>query len=307
MSFAAVDLSKLPAPDIVEALDYETILAARKARMKQLLAEAGILADWNAELESDTLVKLLEEGSYREMLLRQRVNDGCRAVMLARTSGTDLDNLAANFSTERLEIAPAQPEAVPPVAAVMEGDDSLKARTQLAFEALSTAGPEGAYIYHAKSADSRVADVKITSPTPGQVVVTVLSAEGDGTAGAGLLAAVAAAMPGTGTDGVRPFTDHVVVQAGTRIDYAVAASLELYDGPDTEVVRAAALDSISAFTAAHRLLGEPVTIDGLHKALRVEGVRRVTLTEPAGSVEVGETAFANCTGIAVSIATDGEA
>lgn len=298
-AYTAVDLSKLAAPDIVEALDYETIRSARIARMRQILDASGLLPDWNPDLEGDIIVKVIEEAAYREFLMRQRINDAARGVMLATATGSDLDHLAANLNTERLTVTPANPNAIPPTEAVMEANAKLRARAQLAFEGLSTAGPEGAYIFHALSADARVADVSITSPEPGDVVVTILSTEEGGIASADLLDAVRAALAGVG-DGVRPFTDRVTVQAASPVDYTVAATLELYEGPDEEVVLAAAKDALAAFIAKQRRLGEPVTFDGLHAALRVEGVRRVTLAEPTAAVETTSTQFPNCTASEVS-------
>ncbi|VEA33816.1 baseplate assembly protein [Salmonella enterica subsp. enterica] len=52
---------------------------------------------------------------------------------------------------------------------------------------LSVAGPTAAYEFHARSADGRVADASATSPAPAEVVLTVLSREGDGTAEKDLL------------------------------------------------------------------------------------------------------------------------
>ena len=36
MSVTPIDLSQLPSPDVVETIDYETLLAARKARFVSL-------------------------------------------------------------------------------------------------------------------------------------------------------------------------------------------------------------------------------------------------------------------------------
>ena len=61
---ANIDLSQLPAPDVVETLDFETILAERKATLVSLYPEeqqdavARTLA-----LESEPLVKYLEENA----------------------------------------------------------------------------------------------------------------------------------------------------------------------------------------------------------------------------------------------------
>ena len=75
----------------------------------------------------------------------------------------------------------------------MESDADFRRRIILAPEGYSVAGPEGAYIFHALSADPDVLDASATSPTPGEVVVTVLSRTGDGTAPPELLATVEAA------------------------------------------------------------------------------------------------------------------
>ena len=96
--------------------------------------------------------------------------------------GSDLDQLAANYNVKRLTVTPADNDAVPPVAAVMESDEALRLRVPAAFEGLSVAGPTAAYEFHAQSADGRVADASATSPAPAEVVLTVLSREGDGTA-----------------------------------------------------------------------------------------------------------------------------
>ena len=75
----AIDLSGLPAPAVVEPLDAEAIIAEAKA---WLLAVMPSLAD-TLDLESEPVTKLIELLSYRELLVRARVNDGARATMLA--------------------------------------------------------------------------------------------------------------------------------------------------------------------------------------------------------------------------------
>lgn len=87
--FAAVDLSSLPAPQVVEPLDFETVLAALKADFE------ARHPDYTATLESDPAMKLLEVAAYREVIVRQRVNDAAKAVMLAFATGSDLDHLGA--------------------------------------------------------------------------------------------------------------------------------------------------------------------------------------------------------------------
>lgn len=83
-----IDLNQLPAPDVVEELDFETILAERKATLISLYPEDQQEAVARTlTLESEPLVKLLEENAYRELIWRQRVNEAARAVMLACAAG----------------------------------------------------------------------------------------------------------------------------------------------------------------------------------------------------------------------------
>lgn len=323
--YDAINLSAVPPPDVVEALDYETILSALIADMRTLWPE------WTTfDLESDVTRKMLQIVAYRELGIRQRCNDATRAVMLAQAKGGDLDQIALGYHVQRQMVDPGDPDAVPPVAPTYEDDGRLMSRILLAFEALSVAGPSGAYVYHALSADTRVADVAVAAPGfsravldpglaaqlpagvlvlqilddaglpdpfPGDVAVTILSTEGDGTPAADLLSAVDASLT---NEDVVPLTDHPVVVAATRTNYGVVADLDIYPGPDAAVVRRAAEDAVTAFTVRQRRLGEPVTIDGLHKALRAEGVRKVNLISPLVAIEPPENGYAFCTDITVT-------
>ncbi len=62
------------------------------------------------------------------------------------------------------------------------GANPLRLRVPDAFEGMSVAGPTVAYEFHAKSPDGRMADASATSAAPAEVVLNVLSREGDGTA-----------------------------------------------------------------------------------------------------------------------------
>ena len=50
-------------------------------------------AAFTALVESDPAWTILEVAAYRELLLRQRINDASRAVMLAFATGADLEHL----------------------------------------------------------------------------------------------------------------------------------------------------------------------------------------------------------------------
>lgn len=292
-TFTAVDLSRLPFPAVVEPLDFETIFAA-------MLADLRVRApQFSALVESDPAYKLLEVCAYRELLLRQRVNESAKAVTLAYAVGSDLDQIAARYNVERLTIDPGDPNALPlPRPAIFESDTDLRRRTQLAFEGFSTAGPDGAYLFHALGADGQVLDVSVYSPAPGDVVVAVLSRIGDGTADAQLLAAVDAAL---NAERVRPLTDRVFVQTAEVVPFTVTASLTLYPGPDAAVVLDDATARLQAFVAENHRLGRDITRAGVIAALCTAGVQNVSLPAPASDIEITPLQAPWCTGTSVTI------
>ncbi|CAB3758519.1 baseplate assembly protein [Burkholderia sp. MSh2] len=293
MSVTPIDLSQLPSPDVVETIDYETLLAVRKARLVSLYpaAEQAEIAATLA-LESEPLVKLLQENAYREIVLRQRVNDAARAVMLAYAVGADLDHLAALFGIRRLTITPADPEH--DIAAVMESDTDLRARTQLAPQSFSVAGPEGAYVSHARNADGRVLDASAVSPAPCEVLVTVLARNGDGTADPALIDAVAAALQ---ADDVRPLTDQVSVRGADILRYQVRARLVFFAGPDRAVALAEANRAMKKYTESMHRLGMEVTLDGIYAAARAAGVQKVILESPLAGLPATKQQAPYCTAI----------
>lgn len=296
---STIDLSQLPAPQVVEALDFEAILAERTAALLTLVGdERRAEVEATLALESEPLTKLLEENAYREMIWRQRVNEAAKAVMLAYARGNDLEQIAANFEVERLVVSPGDPNATPPVAAILESDDQLRLRAQRAYEGLSVAGPRGAYEFHALSADGRVMDARATSPSPAVAIVTLLSSEGDGTASQELIDLVDAALS---AEDIRPVGDRLTVQSATIVDYSVDATLYVYPGPEQEPILAAAEAALARYIGEQRRLGRDIRRSALHAALHVEGVQRVELTAPASDVVLDVTEAAHCTGTSVII------
>lgn len=299
-----IDLSQLPAPDVVETLDFEVILAERKATLISLFPEeqqeavARTLA-----LESDPLVKYLEENAYREVIWRQRVNEAARAVMLAHAESHDLDNVGANFNVERLIITPADDSTLPPTPAVMESDTDYRLRIQQAFEGLSVAGSTGAYQFHGRSADGRVADISVISPEPACVTVSVLSREGNGAASDELLAVVRAAL---NDEDVRPVADRMTVQSAGIVDYTIDAALYLYPGPESEAVVDAAKAKLQKYINAQHRLGRDIRKSAIYAALHVEGVQRVELAEPVADIVLDATQASFCTAYSVTVGGNDE-
>ncbi|MCF5164646.1 baseplate assembly protein [Pseudomonas congelans] len=266
-----IELSALPAPQVLEDLDFEEVYQGELSAFRQYMGD-----NWSALLESDPVTKLLELGAYRRLQNRARVNDAAKALLLAYARKADLDQLAANVNLKRLEIQAADPNVVPPTAAVMEEDDALQERVQLAYEGLTTAGPRNSYILHARNASALVADATAESPSPAVVVVTVLALEGSGVASADLLETVRLNLS---DDDVRPLGDRLTVQSAEILPYRIDAVVHMIgSGPETEATLAECKSRLQSWINPRRRLGLEVARSGIDAQLHISGVSRVDLT-----------------------------
>lgn len=295
MATTAIDLSRLPAPTFADTLDYESIFAAMAA------AVVEILPTFDATDETDPAVIVLQAMAYREMHWRQSVNESALSVLLAYAAGAMLDQIGAMLGVARLVLDPG--DAATGIDATYESDDDFRARIQLAPEGLSVAGPASAYEYHARSVSAQVLDARATSPAPGEVLVSVLSRVGDGSASPDLLATVTDALS---ADGVRPMTDAVSVVSAELVDFNIVARLVLDDGPDETVVLANAQASLNLYIEKQRRLGRDINTKILAASLAVAGVSNILLDEPAMDIVIAPTQCAHCVGIAVSVVGRGE-
>lgn len=285
-TFTAIDLSRLPAPNVIEELSFEAIYAEMLARVK------AAVPDFDDRLESDPAVRVLQVSAYFRMLDRQRVNDAARSVMVAFAQGGDLDHLGALVGVARLEIAPADEQTG--AAALMEADDDFRRRIVLAPEAFSVAGPSGAYIARALSAHGDVLDASASSPAPACVTVYVLARGGQGYAAPELLATVTEALSG---EDVRPIGDRLTVESAAIIEYEIDASLFFLPGPDAELVMEEARSRVQAYTEEQHRIGRDVTRSGIFAALHIPGVANVDLVQPAEDMPISDGEAAFCTGI----------
>ncbi|MEO9464429.1 MULTISPECIES: baseplate assembly protein [Alphaproteobacteria] len=293
-AFTAINLDRLPAPEIIDRKDFETILAEVKAWLVDRDPDLAPIVD----LESEPITKVLEAWAYRELLLRAEVDDAGRGNMLAFAIGAQLDHLGAFYGVERAIIQEADPAAVPPVLAVLEDDVRFRSRVQLALEGFTTAGPRGSYVFWGLSASPQVKDISVESPSPGQVLVTVLSASGNGGGDPALVQTVSNRL---NDEDIRPITDHVIVEGATIVTYQLKAVLTLYEGPDAEVVRSAAAASALAFVQDRHRLGNDITISGLHAALHQVGVQKVTLISPVADIVIESSEAAYCNAVTVTV------
>lgn len=259
---ATIDFSSIPDPLIIEALDFETILG-------EMIADLQARDPSYTEiLESDPGIKILEVAAARELILRQRINDALQATLLRYAGGADLDNLATFYAVTRLE---------------GETDEALRSRVIERIMGSSTAGGAAWYRYQALTASELVKDAAVSSPAPGEVLVSILSTEGNGTASSQLIQTVNTVLQ---SESVRVITDVVTVAGATINTVPVTAQIYLYPDTPIEVFNGLQARLQAAFVAASGL-GWDVTRSWLIAQLHPAGVQRVVLTAPAADVVCG--------------------
>ncbi|WP_443091363.1 baseplate assembly protein [Basfia succiniciproducens] len=295
-----IDLDNLPFPAIVDELDFETLLANRKANFIARFETEEEQAFWTARLqyESEPVVKLLEENAYLELILRSQINEKAKSLMLAFATGSDLDNLAALLGVERLLVSPEDLTTTPITEAVYEDDERFRNRIQMSMESITTAGSRGSYEYHVLSASSDIKDVNISSPNPGQVLATLLTNTDNGTASQELQEQVKQAL---NAEDVRPLTDTVNVQSAEIVDYQINAILTLYPSVLESTVTANVQSAVKKFVDKQHALGIDITLSSIYAALHQTGVQNVKLSQPQADIIINPTQAAYCTAINISV------
>lgn len=261
---SVIDLSQLPAPGVVQVLDFEMVLRDLKDKVLASLPELSDVID----LESEPVNKVLQVIAYEHVNMQARINDAARACMLAYAQGNDLDHLSALLGVERLP---------------GEEDNRLRYRAQMALEGETVAGSYASYKFHALSASAQVKDASVDSPQPGTVRVTILGAENDGNPSPEVLDQVNAALS---AEDVRPLSDTVLVSAALIVPYEIRATLHVYPGPAAQPLLQVAEQALHAYVKEHQQLGHDITLSGIYACLHQPGVQRVESIAPAADIVI---------------------
>ncbi len=160
-----------------------------------------------------------------------------------------------------------------------EEDDRYRERIRLAPESISTAGPRGAYEFWAKTASPDISAVSVTSPEPGEVVISVLLQDG-AMPDEQLLERVSAVL---NDERRRPLTDHVTVRAPNQVEYAI--EFEYYISLDNQtsesIIRLAVDAAVTEYIDWQRSqLGRAINPDYLRKLVLEAGAYRIEMIAP---------------------------
>lgn len=168
----------------------------------------------------------------------------------------------------------------------IESNDDYRTRIQLAPESFSTAGPEGAYIYWAKTADINIRDVSVTSPAPGEINVYTLIKNGEIPTQDILDKVYAEVSP----KNRRPLTDFVHSLAPTVSNYDIDLTyyIAVERQSEEESIRASIEDvdgSIDQYVAwQYGELGRDINPDYLKSLMFAKGAFRIVPTSPVFTV-----------------------
>ncbi|GAA4667111.1 hypothetical protein GCM10023262_15540 [Bartonella pachyuromydis] len=129
-------MKNLTNPEIISELSFEEIRAANIEHLKELLPSYIFL-------ESDPALKIIEAFSYRELLLRQRINEAARNNILDFAKEEALDALGDWHGVKRMD---------------GESDERYRERIRLYTRSGKGSGTEPYYKFVALSSNSRVKD-----------------------------------------------------------------------------------------------------------------------------------------------------
>lgn len=273
----SINLANIPLPAVIETLSFEETLAEMQADLIARFPDIEPVL----QLESALVNKLMQVFAYREILLRARVNDAAKALMLATTTGTDLDNFAADFDMERLVVG-TDADGNP----IYESDEAFRLRRQLAPDGYAAAGPENAYKFFALSADGRIKQVEAIKGEHNRCDVVLLGRDGDGSVDQEIVSKVYAALsPKT----LRPLTDNVYVRSVSVTTQTIKVQIKLQTGPDPVTIIAKAKASIEAYAAERSAIGTILRVDGIIGAAHAgNSLESASVIDPPFDVDPGK-------------------
>lgn len=163
-----------------------------------------------------------------------------------------------------------------------EPDDNYRERIRQSPTAFSTAGPTDAYIYWAKTADEDIADVVVTSPSDGEILITALMKNGAAPSSS-VLAAVETICSAVKR---RPLTDHITAAARSTVTYNTVLTyyIDKVNSASESAIRAS-IEGTNGAVAQYQAwqcakMGRDINPDHLRQLMLNAGASRMVMTSP---------------------------
>ena len=165
----------------------------------------------------------------------------------------------------------------------VETDDELRERVYYAPSGYSVAGPVGAYEYWTKAYNTSIADVKVLSPDPGEVVVEFIL-DGGELPNAALISDVEDFLD---DETKRPLTDTLTVQAPTTVTYNISMTYYIgkKDKASATAIQVKVAQAVDAYIEWQGTkIGRDINPDELIKRVVAAGAKRCVILMPSFTI-----------------------
>lgn len=280
MQRSEINFEDLPAPNVVEELDFERLFADRLGLMLGLDEKYEQVLS----LESDPLVINFQVNAYKELLLRNRINEVAKSRLLALATQGDLDHLGDFYGVLRAET---------------ESDEVFRQRIREQIKASSTAGSR--YHYRSRAMEvnpSALRDIAVDSPGGGKVRVSLqFSPEYDFLEeNTSLISQLSEKEKAkkieekqreleeqireyVTSDTVRMLTDQVTVSRAEKVSVDIVATIQLHPTTPQPIYDQIFLDFRAHWEdAAH--MGRDISPSWVLSQLHRKGIHHIQLHEP---------------------------
>ncbi|OOF25049.1 baseplate J protein [Salinivibrio proteolyticus] len=319
-------------PQAFTTPDFETLLTNYKQHVIEYVAakdpdnrEAVTEALNN---EGELLAQVLE--ALMTKRLAEKREDNHQALQMFRRFVTEsemVDLLALQYNLKRQTIEPADTSVFPPKPAVMESDEDLLRRFDLAPYQFHTTGTRMGYKFHALTLDERPtisiettetgvlmrydfptesqpalvkdAEPRMREPNSGKVDVALLSRETeDGTPSAAL---IARAEQYLNRDDIAQESDEITVVPARITPYRIHATLFTGGEPAHDVNQADAVATAQQFAESQHRLNTRIDRLKLGELLYSLNPKRVELHEPAADIVCDWDEAPHCTEVIIDV------
>jgi phage-related baseplate assembly protein len=165
----------------------------------------------------------------------------------------------------------------------IETDDELRERVYYAPSGYSVAGPSGAYEYWTKAYNASIADVKVLSPDPGEVVVEFIL-DGGELPNSALISEVEDFLDDATK---RPLTDTLTVQAPTTTSYNLTLTYYIgqKDKASATLIQSKVEKAVNEYVDWQGTkIGRDINPSELTKRVVAAGAKRCVITAPVFTV-----------------------
>ncbi|MEL6113765.1 baseplate J/gp47 family protein [Photobacterium sp. SP02] len=319
-------------PNAFQVPDFETLLAGYKQHAIDYLTQkdpdkAAEVAEAFAN-ESELLAQITQAFVLKRIAEIREQNYWALQMFRKFVTESDMvDLLALQYNLKRQVLEPEDTSVFPPKPAVMESNDDLLRRFDLAPYQFHTTGTRMGYKFHALTLDERpiikiesesdavvmryefqnltrpmpVKDAwpKMLEPHSGKVCVAVLSREtADGKAGQPLLNRVAAYLK---RDDIAQESDEISTKSATPKPYRIVATLYTGSEPGRPVSLSDAHQVAMNFAEKKHRLNTVVDREEIAHIFYELGARRAKVHEPATDVICAWDEAPYCTEVIIDV------